>query len=390
VPHRSPRPCPGPLPGPLPPPGRRTLPAALALVAAIGLVAAGCGPTKSSSASGGGNGGGSSPAATSGGSAGSATTKPVPLVIYAAEGYDAAEGAAFQKATGIPTTVDDNSTGPLTTKIEAEGKNPHWDLFWVDGATVFAGLDQLHLLLQGWEPPATSNYNSVGTSLIPADKSYTPTGVTMAAALVYNTKLVKKPPTAWAQLTEPQWKGAVGMNDPSVSGPTYPYVAGIMQQLGGVPQGEAFFRELRANGLHVYQTNTNTLQALETGAIKLATVQSSAGIGAGFANKDIKVEYLKYETVLPSCLGISAYVSKQAQAEAKRFVEFVLSPAGQRVMQSGDPHGDSLFFPLVNGESPLPAVGTPLAAIPTQNLNPYVWGPRENSLNSWFTSHIIQ
>lgn len=367
---------------------RHALPAALAVVAASGLLAA-CGSGASSASSGGGSSGTS--AATSGsGSSASASTKKVPLVIYAAEGYDVAEGKAFQKATGIPTTVDDNSTGPLTVKIEAEGKNPHWDLFWVDGATVFAGLDQQHLLLKGWEPSAISDYNAVGKSLIPTDKSYIPTGVTMAAALVYNTKLVKNPPTAWSQLTEPQWKGAVGMNDPAVSGPTYPYVAGIMQQLGGVSQGEAFFEKLKANGLHVYQTNTNTLQALETGTIKVATVQSSAGIGAALSNKELRVEYLKYETVLPSVLGISAYVSKQAQAEAEQFVQFVLSSAGQKVMQSGDPTGDSLFFPLINGEKPLPAVGTPLAQIPTQSLNPYLWGGRENKINTWFTDNILQ
>lgn len=369
---------------------RHALPAALAVVAASGLLAA-CGSGASSASSGGGSSGTSAATSGSGSSASaSASTKKVPLVIYAAEGYDVAEGKAFQKATGIPTTVDDNSTGPLTVKIEAEGKNPHWDLFWVDGATVFAGLDQQHLLLKGWEPSAISDYNAVGKSLIPTDKSYIPTGVTMAAALVYNTKLVKNPPTAWSQLTEPQWKGAVGMNDPAVSGPTYPYVAGIMQQLGGVSQGEAFFEKLKANGLHVYQTNTNTLQALETGTIKVATVQSSAGIGAALSNKELRVEYLKYETVLPSVLGISAYVSKQAQAEAEQFVQFVLSSAGQKVMQSGDPTGDSLFFPLINGEKPLPAVGTPLAQIPTQSLNPYLWGGRENKINTWFTDNILQ
>lgn len=367
---------------------RHALPAALALVAASGLVA-GCGASSPSS-SGTGSGAGASASSGAGTSASATSAKKVPLVIYAAEGYDKAEGAAFQKATGIKTIVDDNSTGPLTVKIQAEGKNPHWDLFWVDGATVFAGLDQHHLLLEGWEPKATSNYNSVGKSLIPSDKSYIPTGVTMAAALVYNTKLVKNPPTAWSQLTEAKWKGAVGMNDPAVSGPTYPYVAGIMKQMGGVTQGKAFFEKLKSNGLHIYQTNTNTLQALETGTIKLATVQSSAGIGAALSNKDLKVSYLKYETTLPGCLGISAYASKQAQAEAKQFVDFVLSPKGQKVMQSGDPTGDSLFFPLISGEKPLPAVGTPLAQIPTQGLNPYTWGGRENTLNTWFTRHIMQ
>jgi iron(III) transport system substrate-binding protein len=320
-------------------------------------------------------------------SATAATTK-VPLVIYAAEGYDTAEGKAFQAATGIPTEVDDNSTGPLTTKIEAEKNNPQWDLFWVDGDDVFASLDKQGLLLKGWEPKV--DYSALAKKIVPADHSYIPTGVTMAAALVYDTKTLSKPPTSWNQLLSPAYKGEVGMNDPAVSGPTYPYIAGMSASLGGVKQGENFYSKLKANGLHVYQTNDNTLQALETGTIKVATIQSSAGIGAGLkTNPDIKVAYLKPETVLPSVLGIDAHVSKTAQAEAKEFVNFVFSKEGQKVMQSGDPTGDSLFWPLLKGEKPLPAL-PPISSVPTQVLNAYTWGPRENSINTWFTENIVQ
>ena len=38
---------------------------------------------------------------------GTAASKPT-LVVYSAQGYDKATVAAFQKATGIPTTLDDN------------------------------------------------------------------------------------------------------------------------------------------------------------------------------------------------------------------------------------------------------------------------------------------
>lgn len=322
-------------------------------------------------------------------STGGVSAKKVPLVLYAAEGYDSAEATAFQKATGIKVELDDDSTGPLTTKIEAEKNNPQWDLFWVDGDAVFASLDKQGLLLKNWEPSVVSGYNSVGRSLIPSDRSFIPTGVTMAAALVYNSKTVSAPPTSWSQLLGSQWKGEVGMNDPAVSGPTYPYVAGQMSHLGGVQQGEQYFTKLHDNGLHIYQTNTNTLQALQTGQIKLATIQSSAGIGAGTKDPDIKVAYLGPETVLPSVIGIDSKVSKQAQAEAKQFVEFVLSSKGQKVMQSGDPTGDSLFWPLISGEKPLSEL-PPLSSVPTQTINPYTWGPREASINTWFTDNIVQ
>src|SRR5580700_6505556 len=170
----------------------------------------------------------------------------VTLVVYSAQGYDSAMVKAFHKATGIPVSLDDNSTGPLLTQIEASKNNPNWGLLWVDGATAFAGLDQQGLLQKGYEPKVS--WNSLGTQSLPADKSYTPTGVTLVAAVVYNSAKVKTPPTSFAELTGPQWKNQVGMNDPSQSGPTYPFIAGMMNSMGGVSAGEAYFSRLKANG----------------------------------------------------------------------------------------------------------------------------------------------
>jgi iron(III) transport system substrate-binding protein len=316
------------------------------------------------------------------------STAPVPLVVYAAEGYDQAEVTAFQKATGIPTKLVDHSTGTLLAKISAERDNPQWGVFWSDGAEAYAALDQQHLLVRGFEP-TTGTLNALGKEVVPADKSYVPTGLTIAAAVIYNSNVVKNPPTSWTQLLEPQWKGAVGMNNPAISGPTYPFVAGVMKQLGGVSQGEQFFTKLKTNGLHVYATNKVTLTALLNGTIKLALVQNSAGIGFQFKAPQLKVAYPTKVSLLPSVIGIDAKVSKQEIAEAERFANFVYSPKGQAVQLSGDPHGDSLFFPVVRGTKPLPQVPD-LASLPTQNPNPTIWGPREASIDQWFTDNIVQ
>ena len=103
---------------------------------------------------------------------------------------------AFTAATGIPVKLDDNSTGPLLTQIEASKNNPNWGLLWVDGATAFAGLDTQGLLLKGFEPNVA--WNSLGTQSLPSNKSYTPTGVTLMAAMAYNKNKVPNPPTTWA------------------------------------------------------------------------------------------------------------------------------------------------------------------------------------------------
>ena len=352
------------------------------------LAVAGCSSSSSSSTSAAAPASSSSAASAAASSAApSSSAAAVPLVIYAAEGYDSAEAKAFTKATGIPTKLDDNSTGPLLTQIEASKNNPNWGVLWVDGDTAFAGLDTQGLLLKGWEPSVS--WNSLGTSVVPKDGSYVPTGVTLMGIVAYNKKKVTNPPTTWAALESPAWKGQVGMNDPSQSGPTFPLIAGVMNNLGGVSAGEKYFSTLKSNGLVINPTNGPTLQALTNGRINLALVQSSAAIGATFTDKNIGLQYLSPATLLPSAIGIDAKASPQVQAEAKQFVEFVLSSAGQKVQQTGDPTGDSLFYPVLTSTTPLPAL-PPLSSVKTQAINPYTWGPQEGTINNWFVSNIVR
>ena len=350
------------------------------------LTVAGCSSSSSSSSS--------SPAAASAAAATSSAAAPasspaatVPLVLYSAQGYDSAMSKAFTKATGIPVSLDDNSTGPLLTQIEASKNNPKWGLLWADGDTAFAGLDVQNLLLKGWEPSVT--WNSLGTSVLPKDESYAPTGVTIMGIVAYNKSKVPNPPKTWQALESSAWKGQVGMNDPSQSGPTFPLIAGVMNYLGGVSAGEKYFTTLKSNGLVINPTNGPTLQALANGRINLALVQSSAAIGATFTDKNIGIQYLDPATLLPSQLGIDAKASPAEQAEAKQFIEFVLSPAGQKVMQSGDPTGDSLYYPVLQGVNPLSSLPS-LSSVTTQTINPYTWGPQEATINTWFDSNIVR
>ncbi|MCU1491136.1 MAG: extracellular solute-binding protein family 1 [Acidimicrobiaceae bacterium] len=314
--------------------------------------------------------------------------KVVPLVVYSAQGYDKLVTSTFSKKFHIPVQLDDNSTGPLLTQIEASKNNPKWGLLWVDGATAFASLDQQGLLLRNWEPNVT--WNAVGTASLPKDKSYTPSGTTLVAAVVYDSTKVKSPPTSWQQLLTPAWKGKVGMDDPSQSGPTYPLIAGMMNYFGGVAKGESFFSKLKANGLVINPTNGPTLAALASGQIELALVQSSAAVGATFTDKKLKVIYLKPATLLPSVMGIDSKAPAAEQAEAKMFEQYVLSSAGQKEMQFGDPTGDSLYYPVLQSVAPRKALPALPPASVLQSIDPYKWGSLENSVNSWFTANVVQ
>jgi len=321
-----------------------------------------------------------------------AATTSVPLIIYAAEGYDQVAADAFTKATGIKTVLHDDSTGPLLAKVSAEKSNPQFGVLWVDGATAFAALDKQGQLLP-YTPKA--KFSAAGKSVIPADHSYIPTGLTTMAALIYNAAKVTTLPKSYNDLLKPMYKGQIGMNDPNQSGPTFPFIAGLMNQFGGksVTAGERFLSKLKANGLVVNNTNGDTLHALETGVINMGLIQSSAAQGevlklmkAPVAGFTPKVIYLAKSTLLPSVIGIDKGATATVQAEAKKFIDYVLSPVGQAVMQTGDPQGDSLYWPIIPGVSPLAGAGTLPASY--QSIDPYYWGPLEGQVNAWFTKNI--
>lgn len=350
----------------------------VAACATSALVIAACGSSTSSTSTGAKTQTTKAAAATSG--------SKQTLLVYSDQGYDKNTVAAFQKATGIPTKLVDDSTGPLLARIQAEKANPQWGLLWVDGNEAFAALDKQGLLAKNLKVPALT---AAGQKLVLPDKSFVPTGVTMACTLIYDSHAVKTPPTSWQQLLSSQWKGKVGMNDPAVSGPTYPCVAGLSNSLGGVSQGESFLKQLKANGLHVSQTNGDTLHLLQTGQIQIALIQSSAAIGAAKTTPGLKVAYLPKLTELPGGIGVDAKAPPAEQKEAQQFIDYVLSSAGQHQMQTGDPTGDSLFWPVAAGTASLPGL-PPLTSVSQQSVDPFVWGPREPTINNWFTANIAQ
>lgn len=126
--------------------------------------------------------------------------------------------------------------------------------------------------------------------------------------------------------------------------------------------------------MHVSQTNGDTLHLLQTGQISVGLIQSSAATGAAKTTPGLKVAYLPKVTLLPGGIGVDAKVPAAEQAEAQKFIDFVLSGAGQHQMQIGDPTGDSLYWPVVPGTAPNPALAS-LRSISHQAIDPYTWGP---------------
>lgn len=309
------------------------------------------------------------------------------LIFYSAQGYDASEAAAFQKATGIQVKLTDMSTGPLIAKVEAEQSSPKWDVMWIDGDGPMYALDQQNLLLRGWLPKA--NYTDVGTSLIPADHSYYPTGVSAAGAIVYNTSKVSanQAPTTWTDLLKPAFHGLVGLNDPAVAGPAYPFVAGLFYQMGTV-QAEAYFSKLKANGLQLFTSGPVEMNGLKTGALAAALPQDLKGTAGIAEGSPFKVVYPSTGvTLMPSVIAINTKAPDMANA--KRFVEFVLSHKGQQIMIDPNQGGsDSYFEPVIQGEKADP--GVPQSGVVWIRVPANWQADHLTEIQNWFRDNISQ
>ena len=315
------------------------------------------------------------------------------LQLYAALDYSTDVATAFTAKTGIPVNVTALSTGPLLAKITAEKNNPQWGAYWADGAEPCAAFDIDKQLLH--YKPKGLRLNAVGMKLYPKDGAYQVPGFTEMVGVVYNSAKVRKP-TSWDDLASADFKNQVGMNNPSVSGPTYPFLAGLMEQLGSEDAMKAYLTKLKANGLRVFDKNSKTIAALNTGVVNVALVQSSAAItnvakykASPVAGLTPAVTYLQKTTVLPSCLAIDGKASTFQQDAAKKFADFVMTTDAVAIMTKSNV-GDSLFWPTISGAQPAPATSrTPtFSSGLLQVVDPYKYALIQGRIQDWFTKNI--
>lgn len=303
------------------------------------------------------------------------------LVLYTGLDYGPAVGAAFTKETGIKVNVVRLSTGSLLARIVAQGGHPDWDIAWFDGATAAAALDQAHLLAHGLSAPA--DLTPTGQGLTSLDGAYIPTGLTLAGVFISDPARLPNPPASWNDLLSPTYKGLTGMNDPSISGPTFPMLAGMLDNAGGWPQGQSYVLALKANGLHMFDKNDATLASLQSQAISLAIVQSSAALFYAAHHPGLHVTVPVPAYVLPNVMVEAAKLPARSKTEAARFIAFVMRPDIQTLRQTQG-EADGYYWPITKN-APAPLAGMPnLSTLKTVTLDPEAWGKLENSINNWF------
>ncbi|MBD8215463.1 ABC transporter substrate-binding protein [Erwinia persicina] len=265
------------------------------------------------------------------------------LTVYTAGPGSLAKSLAtgYEKQTGVKVNIFQATTGKVMARLEAEQANPQADVL------ISASWDTAEELEQrGWLLP----YQSPNAKQVPAafkTDAYVAQGIS-ALGIVWNTGSGTPEPREWNDLTRPEFKGRVTTPDPSLSGASLDLLIGLHNSMGD--DAWALFSRLKMNGMVIAGPNaqalTPVLQGAKAAVFGAVDYVSYSSIQDGEA---IKVIFPASGTVVaPRPMMILK--SSQHAADARAFVDYVLSEEGQQKV------ADAWLMPArsdVGGKRPL-------------------------------------
>jgi iron(III) transport system substrate-binding protein len=332
--------------------GWRRAPAGVMVLVVAGLVASAC--TSSSGAAGGASG-----------------SQSQTLTLYNAQHEQTTDAlvAAFTKATGIQVRVDNDDEDDLTARIELEGSRSPADLFYTENSNWLQQLDDAGLLAKvdastlANVPTADSAANGewVGVSARISVMAYNPSKISASEL-----------PTSVMQLADPQWKGKIEIAPSETD--FWPIISSVARAEGQAA-ALAWLKGLKANAGNgdAVPDNETLLSDVSQGTTDLAIINHyyfyrlQAEVGKAAVNAKIAFFAPHDPGYLEDISGAAILKSSTHKAAAQKFLAFITSAAGQRVLAAGE----SYEYPIHPGVAANPEL------IPLDTLQPASFTPAE-------------
>ena len=241
---------------------------------------------------------------------------------------------AFQKKTGIPVKLKIGPTSGLANELIQEKTRPLADIFIATEAGVMEILAKKGILASYVSPEVKD--------LLPGsrDRDGLWTGISSRARVIlYNKKLVpeKDVPRSVFQLTDRKWKGKVAIAS-TRERTTLSWVSSLIA-VKGADFTRSYLARLYANGLKILSDNADVWQGVGRGEFAVGLTNSPNYFLARKADYPVGVVYPDQDNGGPGTLlnlnAIALVKGAASPAAAKRFIDFVLSAGGQRILIDG-------------------------------------------------------
>jgi len=292
---------------------------ALALGAALTILSTACGGAQAP---------GAAATAVATGAAQTATAVSGQFTLYTSVPQNIAsriEESLKKRHPDLRMTVFRAGTGEVVAKLAAEQKAGaiQADVVWVAEPSTYEEFKKQDLLLKF----APKDADKLSAELKDADGFYY-AGRLINTVIIYNTQLVKTPPTGWRDLTKPEFKGKIGLPTPAASGAAVAFVGALSKSSDF---GYGYLAELKANGAVQVQNNTEANTKVAKGELMVASTLDYMIRDLKTQGSPVDIVWPKEGAIFtPSPVGI-VKTSKNVEA-SKAFVDYLLSQQGQQDM----------------------------------------------------------
>ncbi len=238
--------------------------------------------------------------------------------------------AKFAQETGIKVNFVRLSGGEAIARMEAEKANPQASI-WVGGV----GLDHIQGKIKGLTTP----YRSRVANSIPAsyrDKENYWIGLYVGPLTFFTNNARAKelgitPPTSWADLLKPEYKGRIRVSNPSTSGTAYNIITTLRYVFNG--DEDKVFDYLR-------KLDVNVDQYTRSGAAYAASVAiGEIPVGIGYAHDQVKQLNQGVDATITApaegtgyeLASMSLIKGGKDAVNAKKLYDWILGPSSQEI-----------------------------------------------------------
>lgn len=303
----------------------------------------------------------------------SITNKSVTLYSSADDEVLRAVVEAFQAETGLEvrvvTDTEATKTTGLVQRLLDERSQPRADVWWSSEplGTIRLGRERV---IEPYNLPLSVAEGRPAESVYGGGLWYTL--ASRARVIAYSTTRVRPDqiPRTLRDLTDPKWKGRVGMARPQF-GTTRAHLAALVA-LAGKDRARAWLSAMKANGVRIYPGNSSVVRAIAQGEIDAGLTDTDDVWSAQRNNWDVGVIYetpdLPSATLKPDDLpSFGALVLPNTVAKvrddpsprnAARLLDFLLGPKVERTIAASDSRNVPVR-PAVAAEFPALAIPTP-------------------------------
>lgn len=225
----------------------------------------------------------------------------------------------YTNETGTKVETLSMSSGEVISRVKAEGDKKMADVWFGGGIDAFMEAKSENLLTK----VDFSDSSKIDKEFKDSDNHWFSKGVTVVGFIV-NPKVLEEKgleePKTWDDLRKAEYKDAIIMSNPAVSGTNYAVLNGLIQVKG--EEGWKYFEDLNNNIQFYSKRGKDPALKVSEGEFAIGITYIDKTLDTVIAEKGLKIIYP--EDGMPWIPdGVAAFKGSDNEEEAKKFIEWV-------------------------------------------------------------------